>query len=100
MAGLYEVEQEHRGEMRERLEAFGKNLETLREERGLSLRKLAYLADMTAEGVSLLERGLSRPRFDTIMRLLWALEVTPNELFGWEEEEKEGKGEFDKLPFA
>jgi transcriptional regulator with XRE-family HTH domain len=53
----------------------GLHLRALRQERGLSLRALAQLCDLSANTISLIERGASSPSVSTLQRLATALGV-------------------------
>ena len=55
--------------------AFGDNLRRLREERGLTQEALGFRADTHRTGVGLMERGVTVPRLDTLLRLAAALGV-------------------------
>ena len=50
-------------------------LRALRQERGLTLEALAFLADVDIASISRIERGLARPRKDTVVRLAKALGI-------------------------
>ena len=56
-------------------QTFGDNLRHLREERGLTQEALGFRADVHRTGVGLMERGMSVPRFDTMLKLAAALGV-------------------------
>jgi transcriptional regulator with XRE-family HTH domain len=53
----------------------GLHLKELRGERGLSLRALAELCDLSPNTISLIERGVSSPSVSTLHRLAMALGV-------------------------
>lgn len=53
----------------------GARLRELREQRGLSLRALAERCQVSANTVSLIERGVSSPSVDTLQRLATGLSV-------------------------
>ena len=53
----------------------GSRLRELREQRDLSLRALAEMCQVSANTVSLIERGLSSPSVDTLQRLSKGLSV-------------------------
>jgi transcriptional regulator with XRE-family HTH domain len=53
----------------------GSRLRALREQRDLSLRALAEMCQVSANTVSLIERGLSSPSVDTLQRLATGLAV-------------------------
>jgi len=54
---------------------FGKRLRKFRRNKDLTQEKLAELAGISVDVVSLIERGLSSPSFDTIQKLADILEV-------------------------
>lgn len=56
-------------------QAFGENLRRLREERGLTQEALGFRADTHRTGVGLMERGMSTPRIDTMLKLAAALGI-------------------------
>lgn len=56
-------------------EGFGDNLRRLREERGLTQEALGFRPEMHRTGVGLMERGMSVPRIDTMLKLAAALGV-------------------------
>jgi transcriptional regulator with XRE-family HTH domain len=53
----------------------GSKVRELREQRNLSLRALADMCDISPNTVSLIERGLSSPGVDTLLRLAAGLQV-------------------------
>lgn len=53
----------------------GRQLKEMRGERGLSLRALAELCDLSPNTISLIERGASSPSVSTLSRLAMALGV-------------------------
>jgi transcriptional regulator with XRE-family HTH domain len=53
----------------------GSQLRALRQQRGLSLRNLAELCDLSPNTISLIERGQSSPSVSTLHRLATALSV-------------------------
>jgi transcriptional regulator with XRE-family HTH domain len=66
-------------------EIFGKTLQRLRKERGVSQEKLANSdrlgdATMTTNYLSDLERGLKVPSLTTVLKLAYALECSPADL--------------------
>ncbi|MBN1657926.1 MAG: cupin domain-containing protein [Anaerolineae bacterium] len=63
----------------------GSRLRELREERDLSLRALAERSQISANTVSLIERGLSSPSVDTLQRLATGLGVPISSFFETEE---------------
>lgn len=62
------------------LKEFGKNLQKLREAKGLSTRQFAYEAEISHSSVGRLESGLSNPTLTTLMKIADALEVDLNTL--------------------
>lgn len=56
-------------------QTFGDNLRRLREERGLTQEALGFRADMHRTGVGMMERGVTVPRIDTMLKLVAALGV-------------------------
>ena len=59
----------------------GLYLRSLRQQRGLSLRALAALCDLSANTISLIERGVSSPSVSTLHRLAKALGVPITSFF-------------------
>jgi transcriptional regulator with XRE-family HTH domain len=53
----------------------GSRVEALRATRGLSMRALAELCDLSPNTISLIERGISSPSVSTLHRLATAMEV-------------------------
>lgn len=61
--------------------AVGKRIKTLRTSRGLALRALANRCGMSANAISLIERGENSPTVSSLHRLAAALEVPITEFF-------------------
>ncbi|MEC5143064.1 hypothetical protein UNH65_05290 [Chitinophaga sp. 180180018-2] len=59
----------------------GSNLRKLRKKRRWSQAHLADLSETTEAQISLIERGLKDPATTTLIKIMWALEVEPNELY-------------------
>ena len=57
------------------------NLKYYRELRGLSQAELAGIMDCGTGTIGNLERGASKPSFDLIVKLAYALEIEPCDLF-------------------
>jgi transcriptional regulator with XRE-family HTH domain len=55
---------------------FGKRLTDLREKAGMSQHALAKASKITAQAISLLERGESEPKWATVQKLARALGVS------------------------
>lgn len=62
-------------------EQFGANLRYCRKRAGLSQEETAVRASLHRTAVGMLERGERLARADTVVKLAWALEVDPGELF-------------------
>lgn len=62
------------------LKEFGKHLQKLREEKGLSTRQFAYEAEISHSSVGRLEAGLSNPTMTTLIKIAEALNVDLNTL--------------------
>ncbi|MDF7637451.1 helix-turn-helix transcriptional regulator [Leuconostocaceae bacterium ESL0958] len=61
----------------------GKNLKRLRQERGLTLEKLAELTDMSINTIARFELGKNtNVRLDTLLRICSELDTTPDALLG------------------
>lgn len=58
-----------------------KNLQAIREAKGVSRRKLAYEADLSEQALRNIEKGAD-PKLSTVVRIAAALEVTIPELLG------------------
>jgi transcriptional regulator with XRE-family HTH domain len=56
--------------------AFGRAIRELRRDSGIAQERLAFEADVDRGYMSGLERGLHSPTLDTIMKLLWKLDVS------------------------
>ena len=67
----------------------GRHLKELRSERGLSLRALAELCDLSPNTISLIERGITSPSVSTLHRLAMALGVPITTFFTEPIEKKE-----------
>ena len=67
-------------EEKKTLEEFGKNLQRLRNEKELSLRQLAVLANMEHALIHRIEKGTVNPKLTTLLTLAKALNVNLNEL--------------------
>ena len=64
-----------------RLLALGRALRKARRDRDLSQEVVGQRADMHANHVGTIERGVKDPRATTLLRLCEALDITPAELF-------------------
>jgi transcriptional regulator with XRE-family HTH domain len=57
-------------------QAFGKTISEFREQSGLAQERLAFESDVDRRFMSGLERGQHSPTLDTVMKLLWYMEVS------------------------
>ena len=64
---------------------FGKRLRALRRQQALTQEQLAEAADISVDFLSLMERGINGPSFETLERLARALEAPAKELFDFDE---------------
>jgi transcriptional regulator with XRE-family HTH domain len=97
MAGLPSLKSEL-GEVKGALAAFqqvGPALRLVREERGLSLARLAVLSSSGKSQLSKYENGKELPKLDSLARVLDALEVEPLTLFYWANRLSRGVSEAD-----
>ena len=62
------------------MKEFGERLKKFRNDRNLSVRALADLADMDYTNISAIENGKSNPSITTVIFLAEALKVDPAEL--------------------
>jgi len=63
---------------------FGNRLRALRNWKGMTQEQLAEAADVSVDFISLVERGISAPSFETLERLSVAFDVPVAELFHFE----------------
>jgi transcriptional regulator with XRE-family HTH domain len=66
---------------------FAENLVRIRQEAGLSQEELAFRASIHRTQISLMESGKRLPRFETMVKLVGALDTTPAALMrgiAWE----------------
>ena len=64
---------------------FGRKLRVLRKEAGLSQERLAEKAEVSVDFLSLVERGVNAPSFETMERLAEALGKEVREFFNFED---------------
>ncbi len=62
-------------------EKFGRRLRYLRRDRNLTQEQLAELTGRSVNAISMLERGLTSPSLETVVKLAQALHVDVGELF-------------------
>lgn len=65
-------------------------IKELRTRKGLSQEKLAETAQINLRTIQRIEGGETEPRGDTLKRIANALNVTPDELIDWTEQEDKG----------
>lgn len=66
------------------LKSFGKRIETLRNEKNLSLRQLSQDCDIDYSDISKIEKGLRNIQMSTVLELAKGLDVTTKELFDFD----------------
>ena len=64
---------------------FGEKLSAARKAKGFSQEELAAKIDVSRQAVSKWENGTAQPETANILKLCETLEISPNELFGYEE---------------
>jgi transcriptional regulator with XRE-family HTH domain len=62
------------------IKEFGKRLKKVRKAKGLSLRKLAMLAEMNYGNIHKIEKGEINPQISTVILLAEALGIPPSDL--------------------
>lgn len=62
---------------------FGNRLRDLRKQRGITQEQLAEAASISVDFLSLVERGINAPSFETLEKLSCALDVSVKELFNF-----------------
>ncbi|MGA2505202.1 MAG: XRE family transcriptional regulator [Anaerolineales bacterium] len=67
----------------------GESLQRLRGERGLSMRALAKISGLSANALSMIERGRTSPSVSTLYKLAEALNVPVTAFFGAPEEREQ-----------
>lgn len=63
---------------------FRLRLKAARKNAGLTQDELVAIAEASAVTLSKLETGVNRPTYETLVALAYALDVSPNELMGWD----------------
>ena len=63
---------------------FGKKLRDLRKQRGITQEQLAEAASISVDFLSLIERGINAPSFETLEKLSCALNVPVKQLFNFD----------------
>lgn len=67
--------------MRDLKKQFGEQLRGLRKHKGMTQEQFAEKASISVDFLSLLERGINAPSFDTLERLAVALDIPIKHLF-------------------
>jgi transcriptional regulator with XRE-family HTH domain len=66
---------------------FGKRIRALRIKANLTQEQLAELANISVDFLSMVERGINAPSFDTLEKIANALHVPVRELFLFENDD-------------
>ena len=66
---------------------FSKNLTSFRKKKGYSQEQLAFQIGVSRQAVSKWETGLSQPELSNIEKICEVLEITPNDLMGYDFQE-------------
>lgn len=64
---------------------FSKNLKNARINKKVSQKKIAKYLDLTESGYAHWEQGRTEPDTNTIIKICKILEISPNELFGYDD---------------
>ena len=64
---------------------FGKRLQKLRRQAGLTQEQLAEAATISVDFLSMVERGINAPSFENLEKLSKALDMSVRDLFDFEE---------------
>jgi transcriptional regulator with XRE-family HTH domain len=65
---------------------FGKRLRYLRQQRRFTQERFAERANISVDFLSLVERGINAPSFETLERMAAALRVSPRDLFAFDDD--------------
>jgi transcriptional regulator with XRE-family HTH domain len=60
---------------------FGQRVLGIRREKGMTQERFAELLDISVDFLSLIERGINAPSFETLERMAKRLRVDPRDLF-------------------
>ena len=66
---------------------FGQKLRNLRKQNGVTQEQLAEASSISVDFLSLIERGINAPSFETLEKLACALNVPVKQLFNFESSE-------------
>ena len=61
-----------------------KRIDKLRQEKGLSWIKLAYVSDVSKSALSEIKNGMAEARFSTLCKIAIGLNMTPKEFFNFD----------------
>lgn len=62
----------------------GERITALREEKNLTLEKLAYGSGISKGGLSEIERGMKEPRLSTLFKICETLEISIKDFFDFD----------------
>ena len=62
----------------------GKNIANYRKLKGVSQKYLADKIGISPQGLYKIEKGIASPRAVTLEKIMFALSITPNQIFGIE----------------
>ena len=71
------------------LAQFGKRLGQIKESKGLSYRTIAKNCDLDASFISKIEKGTENITLETLLNLLYGLNIHPREMFDFDFEIKQ-----------
>ena len=60
---------------------FGQRILAIRRQRGMTQERFAELLDISVDFLSLIERGINAPSFETLERMAKRLRMEPRDLF-------------------
>ena len=78
-------------------EHIGKNIVKCRQLNGISQTYLAKRIGLSKQGLLKIEKGIVSPRAITLKKIMDALYITPNQLFGTEQMTEENTNVVEKL---
>lgn len=78
--------------------SFHKKIVELRKEKGLSQEQFAFKVGVSRQTVYKWETGLSQPELMNIEKICDVLEISPNQLMGYEEGQQKNKRKINYIP--
>ena len=75
----------------------GENIVKYRKINGISQGYLARRVGISSQGLLKIEKGIVSPRSETLIKIIEALGITPNQLFGMEQITEDNSNIIDKL---